>query len=777
MSQRVIGQILLNQYRVDEFIGSGSMSVVYRVWDLKRNTPLAMKILKNELADDPSVFKYFRRGAKALEKLAHPHIVPFYGLERTDDFAFALEGYIKGPSVKDILRQNGKQPLPILDALCIMRAVCSALGYAHANGVIHCDVKPGNIMVDSGGNIFLTDFGIARHADSTTTTMGAAGTPAYMAPEQIRGEVVTAATDVYAMGMMVYEMLTGRRPFEGKGLKTSSSQSGGTQADLIRAAHLNQPPPDPSTLYTNISPQMAAIMLKALNKNPQERFQDIMAFYSAIRSAAGFSPDQIPERLLKYVREPEPDSSPVPIAAVPLPEMSPRKKTLPLILGAAGLMLMIVIFVALNNGPKNPSLLDSKPPNADILIAARTDSTSEVTINPTSTNKLVPANTISALTPTKEQSLELAIGSTLNHQVDTTQMVFIPAGEFQMGCDSAHNGGFDCEDDALPLHPVYLDDYYIDKYEVTNKKYAKCVEAGVCQVWIADDYYNDPTYENYPVIYIDHELAQDFCAWEGKRLPTEAEWEKAAKGTTPKTYPWGDEEPNCQLTNYRGLDHDYCCMDINNNGSPSSVGSYPLGASSYGVHDMAGNVAEWVNDYYQYDYYSNSPYKNPKGPIASEHTKMCFMGGACKDSWVLRGGSYIDNEWAIKTTDRGTYADGGFFAYGFRCAADADYDPNATPLIRTPVSSCPGAPFQRLAVGENGKVCTKSDPIRLRKTPGKEGEIIASLKTGTKFEVIDGPQCAGSNWSWWKVKLDSGQVGWVAEGGDAIDPYFLCPLE
>ncbi len=198
MSQRVIGQILLNQYRVDEFIGSGSMSVVYRVWDLKRNTPLAMKILKNELADDPSVFKYFRRGAKALEKLAHPHIVPFYGLERTDDFAFALEGYIKGPSVKDILRQNGKQPLPILDALCIMRAVCSALGYAHANGVIHCDVKPGNIMVDSGGNIFLTDFGIARHADSTTTTMGAAGTPAYMAPEQIRGEVVTAATDVYA---------------------------------------------------------------------------------------------------------------------------------------------------------------------------------------------------------------------------------------------------------------------------------------------------------------------------------------------------------------------------------------------------------------------------------------------------------------------------------------------------------------------------------------------------------------------------------------------------
>ena len=412
MSQRVIGQILLNQYRVDEFIGSGSMSVVYRVWDLKRNTPLAMKILKNELADDPSVFKYFRRGAKALEKLAHPHIVPFYGLERTDDFAFALEGYIKGPSVKDILRQNGKQPLPILDALCIMRAVCSALGYAHANGVIHCDVKPGNIMVDSGGNIFLTDFGIARHADSTTTTMGAAGTPAYMAPEQIRGEVVTAATDVYAMGMMVYEMLTGRRPFEGKGLKTSSSQSGGTQADLIRAAHLNQPPPDPSTLYTNISPQMAAIMLKALNKNPQERFQDIMAFYSAIRSAAGFSPDQIPERLLKYVREPEIDPVPGISPVAPVTSRSPRKMTLPLILGGAGLLLVSIVFLALNNGPKSQSTLASIPPDSNVMIAARTEDTSEVTLKPTNTTMPMAVTTNqltniikSTITPIKSSAI------------------------------------------------------------------------------------------------------------------------------------------------------------------------------------------------------------------------------------------------------------------------------------------------------------------------------------------------------------------------------------
>ncbi len=163
------------------------------------------------------------------------------------------------------------------------------------------------------------------------------------------------------MGMMVYEMLTGRRPFEGKGLKTSSSQSGGTQADLIRAAHLNQPPPDPSTLYTNISPQMAAIILKALQKNPQERFQDIMAFYSAFRSAAGFSPDQIPERLLKYVRVIEPDPVPGISPVAPVTSRSPRKLALPLVLGGAGLVLMSVVFLTLSTRSKSQSSIDLTP--------------------------------------------------------------------------------------------------------------------------------------------------------------------------------------------------------------------------------------------------------------------------------------------------------------------------------------------------------------------------------------------------------------------------------
>jgi len=341
----MIGQVLLEQFRVEMFIAAGGMGSVYKVWDLKRSTWLAMKALHAEFADDPDSFRRFQREANALKKLAHPNIVPFYGLFRTDDFAFLLQRYIDGPSLGSVLKERKGVPLPLEEALIYLRAISSALGYAHHNNVVHCDVKPGNVLMDAGGSIYLTDFGIARHADSTTTTFAAAGTPAYMSPEQVRGEALTPASDVYSLAVMAFEMLTGRRPFRGDGDTPGSAASGATAAERIRAAHLSQPPPDPRSLNPQIEPALAAILLRGLEKVPARRPVSAPAFFEALSAAAGIQPGSVPDR----ARVGATQSFPVGARPVSEPATPPRRKPaalwwvaaagLVLLLGAAALMM------------------------------------------------------------------------------------------------------------------------------------------------------------------------------------------------------------------------------------------------------------------------------------------------------------------------------------------------------------------------------------------------------------------------------------------------------
>jgi len=355
----VIGQTLLEQYRVDAFVASGGMGAVYRVWDLKRNVPLAMKVLHAELAEDPSVFKSFQREARALQKLAHPNIVPFYGLYQTLDFAFLLERYIDGPSLKDILRQRQGKPLSVEEALTYLKALCAALGYAHANGVIHCDVKPGNVMIDRGGNVYLTDFGIARHAESTTTTLAGAGAPQYMAPEQIRSEAVTPATDVYALGVMLFEMLTGQRPF--KGTEAGTERGGTTAAERVRYAHQHLPPPDPRLFNPTLSPGMTSVTQKAMAKRPSERFANTQSLFQATCIAAGATAESVPERIvLPAIYREKPEIGAGQIGPVALKSEGSRtwqewwhqrnKRTVAMMVGGVALVAIIMI-IAMGRGP------------------------------------------------------------------------------------------------------------------------------------------------------------------------------------------------------------------------------------------------------------------------------------------------------------------------------------------------------------------------------------------------------------------------------------------
>ena len=278
---------------------------------------------------------------------------------------------------------------------------------------------------------------------------------------------------------------------------------------------------------------------------------------------------------------------------------------------------------------------------------------------------LAPTNTPLPVLATAEGSGSAPeTGSTRSIPADGMLQVFVPAGTFYMG-------GLDpkAASNEKPVHQVTMDAFWIDKVEVTNAMYELCVAAGGCRLPMEFKsasrtiYYSNADFAEYPVIYVTWYQADTYCKWAGRRLPTEAEWERAARGDDSRVYPWGDLVPDASHANFNSIF-----------GDTTRVGDIPMSASPYGALDMAGNVAEWTNDFYDADYYGSGVTFNPPGPSA----RVAFY------ERVVRGGTYQDSDTDIRVSKRssvvGSNPQGlvdspewlGTFSpkIGFRCASD-----------------------------------------------------------------------------------------------------------
>ena len=604
----------LGRYHILEQIGEGGMATVYKAFDTRLEAEVAVKVIRTDNIL-PNVLeralKRFEREAKALARLNHLNIVNVTDYGDYEGQPYLVMPYLQGGTLKEMLK--GKA-MDWQEASQMLIPIANALGYAHQREMIHRDVKPSNILITETGEPLLTDFGVAKIIDDEVTmdltgTHATVGTPEYMSPEQVTAKNVDHRADIYALGVVFYEMVTGRRPF---------------QADTPMAVlfkHASEPLPRPTKFVPKLPKNVEQILLKALAKDADNRYQSMGEFVVAlekltIRSARQAKPKR-KEKTVKVVPQKISKSS----------QGQKGSKVLWFVLGGVALVSILLGWV-LKGGPA--TIFPSKTPT---LI-----STPIKTSTPISTPTLhVTSTPVSTATPT------LGLGSSWERPADGMVMMYIPEGEFQMGSNYG-------ESDEQPVHTVYLDAFWIDQTEVTKVFYKMCVSAGTCRVTKK----MEETSNNNPIAYVNWNDAQTYCKWVGARLPTEAEWEKAARGGRDGfVFPWGDTSPTCQVGSTSGAQTGNC-------GRAISVQSFA--PNGYGLYDVSGNVWEWVNDWYDPNFYSTTPANNPIGPSSG-------------DGRVHRGGSWFLGEVYARVANRqGGDSDGQgyYFDMGFRCARSAN---------------------------------------------------------------------------------------------------------
>jgi serine/threonine protein kinase len=725
----------IGRYHIIEQLGEGGMATVYKAFDNRLERQVAIKFIRREVVMPGQLqhmLKRFEREAKSLARLSHPNIVKVHDYGEHEGMPYLVMEYQEGGSLK---ARTGS-PMSYTEAIRLLLPVARALEYAHSENIVHRDVKPANILISRSGEPYLSDFGIAKIlevAPSTilTGTGVGVGSPEYMAPEQWLGKVVPQ-TDQYALGVVFFELVTGRRPY------TADTPA----AVLLKQA--NESLPRPREFVPDLPDEVEQVILKVLAKDPAERFEDMGLFTKALEKLAlpphaekittepqpqpvetlqqdvsarqeASTTDLLPSELEQAINSPyagvrlgvvpeldhlfhqedtllaqrsyavlqclAQDSDPRVAAAAqavlgiqpspPAPHpyleegrkvsVSPSPRSgegaggevsrkvsvwVWLLAGTAIVGALVIGGIIFNSISKPPQ----SNPTADI--AQGIETSTAMIIEPVVTATPLPATSTPTATTTPlppdipvetPHVATLQPGSTQISPKDSMVMVYVPAGEFLMGSENGAS-------DEKPQHRVNLDAYWIDQTEVTNAMYAQCESAGACKPphstksYTRSSYYGDNQYGDYPVIYVDWNQANAYCKWAGGRLPSEAEWEKAARGTDGRTYPWGEQTPACSLANYSGCE-----------GDTTVVGSYPAGASVYGAIDMAGNVWEWVQDWYNGTYYNSSPSENPQGPASEQYR-------------VQRGGSWFNISWFLRSSGRGWYRPDNWYNLGFRCA-------------------------------------------------------------------------------------------------------------
>ncbi len=282
MANSLIGKTISNRYVIEEPLGQGGMSAVYKATDPNLKRVVAIKVIHSHLSNNPDFLQRFEEEAAAVAQLRHHGIIQVFDFNRDDDLYYMVLEFVPGETIQDHLKRlnaSGRK-LSSTNAIEYMAGICDAVDYAHQRGMIHRDIKPANLMLTTTGQVILMDFGIAKIVGGQrhTSTGAVVGTAMYMSPEQIKGEQVDRRTDIYSLGVTLFEMVSGRPPFEADSAMT------------LMMMHVHDPVPNPKALNPDVPDGLVAVINKALSKDPNNRYQTAAQMAGALRNLLSANP-------------------------------------------------------------------------------------------------------------------------------------------------------------------------------------------------------------------------------------------------------------------------------------------------------------------------------------------------------------------------------------------------------------------------------------------------------------------------------------------------------